>query len=241
MAGIYIVRHGETEWNAEGRIQGHTDIGLSDRGREQARATARRLAEVPFAVAYSSDMSRTRDTARIILGERDTSLHSVPELREYHKGVFEGLTVQQYRQRYPEQYRASLVNDPDFAPTGGETIRQSTARLTEFVAGLGLTPGSGPGSASRSASRSASESGSDSASASASESASKLEGLRPEDDVLIVGHGGSLRSCIVALLQLPLEANWKFVMQNCALSVIHTYPNNAVLHLYNDTSHLNGL
>jgi probable phosphoglycerate mutase len=229
MARIYIVRHGETEWNAEGRIQGHTDIGLSDRGREQAQATARRLAEVPFAVAYSSDMSRTRDTARIILGECDIPLHSVPELREYHKGVFEGLTVQQYRQRYPEQYRASLVNDPDFAPTGGETIRQSTARLTEFVAGLGLTPGLGP------------ESGSDSASASASESASKSEGLRPEDDMLIVGHGGSLRSCIVALLQLPLEANWKFVMQNCALSVIHTYPDNAVLHLYNDTSHLNGL
>lgn len=233
MAGIYIVRHGETEWNAEGRIQGHTDIGLSDRGREQARDTARRLAEVPFAVAYSSDMSRTRDTARIILGERDIPLHSVPELREYHKGVFEGLTVQQYRQRYPEQYRASLVNDPDFAPTGGETIRQSTARLTEFVAGLGLTPGLGP--------ESASESGSESASASASASASESEGLRPEDDVLIVGHGGSLRSCIVALLQLPLEANWKFVMQNCALSVIHTYPDNAVLHLYNDTSHLNGL
>ena len=233
MAGIYIVRHGETEWNAEGRIQGHTDIGLSDRGREQARATARRLAEVPFAVAYSSDMSRTRDTARIILGERDIPLHSVPELREYHKGVFEGLTVQQYRQRYPEQYRASLVNDPDFAPTGGETIRQSTARLTEFVAGLGLTPGFGPGSGSESASKSGSES--------ASDSGSKSEGLRPEDDVLIVGHGGSLRSCIVALLQLPLEANWKFVMQNCALSVIHTYPDNAVLHLYNDTSHLNGL
>ena len=229
MAGIYIVRHGETEWNAEGRIQGHTDIGLSDRGREQARATARRLAEVPFAVAYSSDMSRTRDTARIILGERDIPLHSVPELREYHKGVFEGLTVQQYRQRYPEQYRASLVNDPDFAPTGGETIRQSTARLTEFVAGLGLAPGLGPVSESKSGS------------ASASDSASESEGLRPEDDVLIVGHGGSLRSCIVALLQLPLEANWKFVMQNCALSVIHTYPNNAVLHLYNDTSHLNGL
>ena len=235
MARIYIVRHGETEWNAEGRIQGHTDIGLSDRGREQARFTARRLAEVPFAVAYSSDMSRTRDTARIILGEGDIPLHSVPELREYHKGVFEGLTVQQYRQRYPEQYRASLVNDPDFAPTGGETIRQSTARLTEFVAGLGLVPGIGPGSGSESdsASASASDSGSD--------SGLKSEGLRPEDDVLIVGHGGSLRSCIVALLQLPLEANWKFVMQNCALSVIHTYPDNAVLHLYNDTSHLNGL
>jgi broad specificity phosphatase PhoE len=62
-----------------------------------------------------------------------------------------------------------------------------------------------------------------------------------DDTVLIVGHGGSLRSLIVALLSLPLEANWKFVMRNCALSIIYTYPDNAILHLYNDTSHLDGL
>ena len=55
---------------------------------------------------------------------------------------------------------------------------------------------------------------------------------------MLVGHGGSLRSGIVALLGLPLEANWKFAMQNCALSVIRSYSDNAVMHLYNDTSHL---
>lgn len=203
MGRIYIVRHGETEWNAAGRIQGHTDVALSPRGREQARATARRLAGAPFDAAYSSDMQRTRDTARIILGARAVPLRSVPELREYHKGVFEGLTVAEYRQRYPELYRASLVNDPDFAPPGGETIRQCAARLAGFVAAL--------------------------------------RERHPEDNLLIVGHGGSLRSCVVALLDLPLEANWKFVMHNCALSVIHTYPDNAVMHLYNDTSHLKGI
>ncbi len=203
MSKIYIVRHGETKWNAEGRIQGHTDIELSDRGREQARAVARRLSGESLDLAYSSDMSRTRDTARIILGERNIPLKSVPELREYNKGVFEGLTVEEYQQQYPELYRASLVNDPDFAPPGGETIRQCNARLTQFVAGL--------------------------------------REQRPEGSLLIVGHGGSLRSCIVALLDLPLEANWKFVMQNCALSIIRTYPDNAVMHLYNDTSHLSSL
>ncbi len=203
MGRIYIVRHGETEWNAEGRIQGHTDVGLSNRGRAQARAVARRLSDVPFDVAYSSDLSRTRDTARLILGERERPLHAVPELREYHKGVFEGLTVPEYRQRYPELYRASLVNDPDFAPPGGETIRECAARLAGFAAGL-------------------------------------VE-RHPEDNVLVVGHGGSLRSCVTALLNLPLEANWKLVMHNCALSLIYTYPDNAVLHLYNDTSHLNGV
>ena len=200
MGTIYIVRHGETKWNAEGRIQGHTDVGLSERGREQARAVARRLSGAQFDVAYSSDMSRTRDTALTILGERATPLNSIPELREYNKGVFEGLTVEEYRDRYPELYQASLVNDPDFAPPGGETIRQCQARLSGFI--------------------------------------KTVRENHPDDEVLIVGHGGSLRSGIVALLDLPLEANWKFVMHNCALSIIRTYPNNAVMHLYNDTAHL---
>ena len=60
----------------------------------------------------------------------------------------------------------------------------------------------------------------------------------PDGNILIVGHGGSLRSGLVELLELPLEANWKFVMHNCALSIIRTYPDNSVMHLYNDTSHL---
>ena len=203
MGRVYIVRHGETEWNNQGRIQGHTDIYLSEKGREQARAVARRLAEVPFDIAYSSNLSRTRETAQIILGERNIPLHPTPQLREYNKGVFEGLTVHEYSLRYPELYRASLVNDPDFAPAGGETIRQTTARMAQFVA--------------------------------------QLRERHLDDTVLIVGHGGSLRSLIVALLSFPLEANWKFVMRNCALSIIYTYPDNAVLHLYNDTSHLDGL
>lgn len=200
MGTIYIVRHGETKWNAEGRIQGHTDIGLSERGKEQARAAARRLAGVHIDVAYSSDLSRTTDTARIILGERNIPFHPLPDLREYNKGVFEGLTAEEYRDRYPHLYEASLVNDPDFAPPGGETIRQCQARLSGFV--------------------------------------ESLRERHLDEDVLLVGHGGSLRSGIVALLGLPLEANWKFAMQNCALSVIRSYSDNAVMHLYNDTSHL---
>jgi broad specificity phosphatase PhoE len=200
MGSIYIVRHGETMWNAEGRIQGHTDVDLTELGKEQARATARRLSGVHFDVAYSSDMRRTRNTALIILGERETPLHSVPELREYNKGVFEGLTPEEYRQQYPELFEASLVNDPDFAPPGGETIRQCQARLSGFM--------------------------------------NKVRKEFLDGDVLIVGHGGSLRSGIGVLLDLPLEANWKFVMHNCALSIIRAYPDNAVLHLYNDTSHL---
>ena len=203
MGQVYIVRHGETEWNSEGRIQGHTDIPLSDLGREQASAAAQRLSQVPFDVAYSSDLSRTTQTAQIILGETNVPLYPTPQLREYNKGVFEGLTVHEYARKYPDQYHASLINDLDFAPAGGETMRQTSRRMAEFV--------------------------------------EVLNQQHPDETVLIVGHGGSLRSTIIALLALPLEANWKLVMGNCALSIIRTYPDNAVLHLFNDTSHLNGL
>ena len=204
MGKLYIVRHGETEWNTLGRIQGHTDVALSDRGRQQAAALARRLAGVAFDAAYCSDLSRARETAQIILGPRDAPLYATPQLREYHKGIFEGLTAREYAQRYPDLYQASLRNDLDFAPPGGgETIRQTSARMAQFTA--------------------------------------QLLAQNANDTALIVGHGGSLRAVIVALLSLPLEANWKFAMRNCALSLVYTYPDNAVLHLYNDTSHLAGI
>lgn len=204
MGKLYIVRHGETEWNTLGRIQGHTDVALSDHGRQQAAALARRLAGVAFDAAWCSDLSRARETAQIILGSRDAPLYATPQLREYHKGIFEGLTVREYAQRYPDLYQASLRNDLDFAPpSGGETIRQTSARMAQFTA--------------------------------------QLLDQSPNDTALIVGHGGSLRAVIVALLSLPLEANWKFAMRNCALSLVYTYPDNAVLHLYNDTSHLAGI
>ena len=197
------MRHGETEWNAVGRIQGHSDIPLSQTGRDQAHAVARRLAEAPLDVVYSSDLSRASETARIIIGDRDIPLHSTPELRERYYGVFEGLTVKERKDQYPDMFAASLVNDLDFAPTGGESPRATCARMTAFVAGL--------------------------------------RARHPDETVLIVGHGGSLRAAIIALMEFPLDANWRFVMSNCSLSVFDTYPDNAILRLYNDTSHLDGL
>ena len=154
-------------------------------------------------VAYSSDLRRSAETARQILGRRKVPLHTTPRLREYHKGVFEGLTVEESKDRYPELFAASLVKDLDFAPTGGESIRQTSARIATFVA--------------------------------------DIKERHQDDTVLIVGHGGALRAAFVALMELPLEANWRFELANCGLSVVDVYPDNAVLRLYNDTSHLDGL
>ncbi len=203
MGRWFIVRHGETEWNVVGRIQGHSDIPLSQNGREQAHTVARRLAQAPLDVVYCSDLSRASETARIIIGDRDIPLHATPKLRERDYGVFEGLTLEERRDRYPQLFAASLVKDLDFAPTGGESPRATCARMTDFIASLTAS--------------------------------------HPDETVLIVGHGGSLRAAIIALMEFPLEANWRFVMYNCSLSVFDTYPDNAVLRLYNDTSHLDGL
>ena len=203
MGRLLIVRHGETEWNAEGRIQGHTDVSLSEKGRHQARAVAHRLADTPVDLAYCSDLSRACETAQIILRERNIPLHLTRQLREYHKGVFEGLTPVQMKTQHPETYAASLIPDLDFAPTGGESIRQTSARMAGLIA--------------------------------------HIRERHQTETALIVGHGGSLRAVIVSLLGLPLEATWRFVMGNCALSIVDTYPDNSVLRLYNDTSHLDRL
>ena len=108
MGIIYITRHGETEWNAEGRIQGHTDVPLSERGREQAQMLARRLAGVRIDAAYSSDLSRAAETARVALGERDVPLAFTSDLREYNKGVFEGMTAAEYQRKFPHLFEASM-------------------------------------------------------------------------------------------------------------------------------------
>ena len=92
MASIYLVRHGETEWNRLGRAQGRTDIPINDEGRRQAALLGQRLADTPFAAAYASDSVRASETATIILQGRPVPLHATPELREVSLGRWEGLT-----------------------------------------------------------------------------------------------------------------------------------------------------
>jgi probable phosphoglycerate mutase len=87
---IYLVRHGETDWNAEGRLQGHSDIPLNAKGLEQATALRNHLAHIPFAAAFSSDLIRAKKTAEIVLDPREVPLTTTMALRERHAGVFEG-------------------------------------------------------------------------------------------------------------------------------------------------------
>jgi broad specificity phosphatase PhoE len=90
---LLLVRHGETDWNAEGRLQGHTDRPLNDHGRRQANALAERLAgEEPIAAIYASDLARARETAEIVGGRLGLPVVVDADLREKNWGNWEGLT-----------------------------------------------------------------------------------------------------------------------------------------------------
>ena len=133
MGTLLIARHGETEWNAAGRIQGHTDIGLSDKGAEQAVLLGQRLSGLPIDVAYSSDLRRTSQTARLALGERHVALNETPMLREYHKGEFEGMTLTEIKAQFPDEYPKYLEKNLDYFPKGGESTRAVSTRMAKII------------------------------------------------------------------------------------------------------------
>jgi len=134
---VYLARHGETEWNARGRIQGHTDVPLNEAGRDQARALAEQLAGEALAAVGSSDLARARETAAIVaeaLGLRAPA--EEPLLRERGLGVFEGLTREELSERFPREW-AAYKRDHANTPPEGEPYPDFVARITKGVKRLG--------------------------------------------------------------------------------------------------------
>lgn len=135
---ICIVRHGETDWNLERRLQGQLDIGLNAEGRAQAEATARGLEQHTFAAVYSSDLRRTMQTATA-LAER-LALRVRPEagLRERHYGAFQGSTADEFARDHPTAHARFLTRDLDYDFGHGESLRSFAARVTEAIDRIAL-------------------------------------------------------------------------------------------------------
>ncbi|HCX83478.1 MAG: phosphoglycerate mutase [Curvibacter sp. RIFCSPHIGHO2_12_FULL_63_18] len=134
---IIAVRHGETAWNVDTRIQGQLDIGLNDRGLWQAQRVGLALADEAIDHIYSSDLSRAHTTAQAIAqhsstpSARTVRLHT--GLRERGFGTFEGQTWAAIAEQWPEESRRWKQRDPHFAPPGGETPTQLLARVSRTV------------------------------------------------------------------------------------------------------------
>jgi len=133
---LCLVRHGETAWNAEGRVQGQVDVPLSAVGLAQARAVAAALAGERFAAIYSSDLTRVRQTAEPAAGRLGLPLALDAALRERHYGMFERHTYVEVRERYPAEYARFRDKDLDFDFVSGESLRAFAARALACVAAL---------------------------------------------------------------------------------------------------------
>lgn len=134
---ICLVRHGETPWNIERRLQGHQDIDLNAIGRHQAQAAALWLAKEPVDALYASDLRRAWNTAEQIAIALSLVCLPIPELRERRYGVFEGLTYAEAAERYPDAYARVEERDPDFTlPGGGESLVNFYLRVTGALQGI---------------------------------------------------------------------------------------------------------
>lgn len=133
MGHWYLVRHGETDWNLNERIQGHSDTPLNATGRRQADLLGRRLDDLHFDAIYSSDLTRTYETAQLVARGRDLAIVTDPDLREFSFGEWEGLTDAEIEARQPGVLTERLsAGNEAFAAPGGENTWQVLNRVRRF-------------------------------------------------------------------------------------------------------------
>ncbi len=141
---VFALRHGQTAWNVDQRIQGQLDVPLDATGHWQAQQLARALGEEELAALYSSDLQRTRDTALPLARSSTLAVATEVALRERSFGSFEGLTYAEVEALHPKEARRWRQRDPGFGPGGGETLLDFNARS---MAVLGRIAAQHPGQA----------------------------------------------------------------------------------------------
>jgi broad specificity phosphatase PhoE len=133
MARLILIRHGETDWNVEGRWQGHADVPLNARGRAQAESIAQSLTGAGLAAIYASDLERAWETAEPLARAAGLEVRQDPRLREIDQGEWQGLLVTEIQARYADEFRRRRENPLEVAPPGGETAAQVRDRVLAAV------------------------------------------------------------------------------------------------------------
>jgi len=139
MTRLCLVRHGQTDWNLEGRYQGQGDVPLNEVGRVQARALARQLQSQPFTAMYASDLKRAKETAEIISTYVNLPITLEPRLREIDQGEWEGQLVEVIKARYTELWRDREGDPASVRAPSGETVGEVAYRVQAVlndIAGL---------------------------------------------------------------------------------------------------------
>lgn len=135
---LYIIRHGETEWNVKRRFQGRSDIPLNEEGRRLARVTSEALRDVPFTRIYTSPLKRAYETAMIIKGERDIPVTIEPRIIEISFGEYEGLCCGKENYNIPDPEFMNFFDKPEAykPPRGAEGIGELKERTADFLHGI---------------------------------------------------------------------------------------------------------
>ncbi len=132
---LYLVRHGETQWNKEGRIQGHSDIPLNEYGKYLAKETARGLSRIPFDLAYTSPLIRAKETAEIILEGRNIKIIPESRIQEIGFGISEGVYLDRSKKESKSNTFRKFFTDTEHyvVPQGGESLLQLSDRVDKFL------------------------------------------------------------------------------------------------------------
>lgn len=126
---LYIVRHGETEWNIIKRIQGWSNSNLTEKGINDARRLGERLKDIEFDYIYASTQRRAVDTANIIKGKRHTEVIEIDDLREINHSLWEGMYIDEIIEKYPEEYDAYMNRPHLYKPSAGESYEDLYHRV----------------------------------------------------------------------------------------------------------------
>lgn len=132
---LYLLRHGETDWNKQKRVQGHSDIPLNEYGKFLAKETAKALKKISFHAAYTSPLQRAKETADIVLGERKISLYEDPRIMEIGFGEAEGMCYTEENPTQESEEFHNFFSKPHQykVPQGGESFQQLEQRVSDFL------------------------------------------------------------------------------------------------------------
>ncbi|MCL2294250.1 MAG: histidine phosphatase family protein [Spirochaetes bacterium] len=132
---LYLVRHGETVWNVEDKMQGVKDSPLTEKGLEHARMFGQALKKLSMTVdkIYTSDLGRAFDTAALIGEALNLEIHKDERLRERNMGIFEGHSWDSARELFPEEFAKTVSNDNDYRIPGGGTKGEYMAQVSSFL------------------------------------------------------------------------------------------------------------
>ena len=140
---VLLARHGQTDWNAAGKIQGVSDIPLNDRGREQALSLAERVRAEGVAVIYTSPLKRALETSEIVGAALGVGVRVAGELTELSFGDWEGCSWGEIGERWPAEFAAYAADRRNYAPPNGESYAAMLSRAKPFVGSLRARPGGG--------------------------------------------------------------------------------------------------